>query len=448
MIFIILLVFIYKIVKLKFAMVRLEIIVFTNGERYPILIENGKNIPHYYSTLWTTSILRSSCSVNTIRNKLYAIRWLFKWEYSNNRNIVNEFKNGNLLSYKDMINLREHFRLSEKTDKKKLSFSNRLSGNKKSINSIIISHSHQYNRMTAAIEYLEFISSLFMNKGLYTPKDVEKMTFTFKNLRPNIRSFYSSEIFDNASITDGLLDEFLGIADYLNPKNPFKNEGIRKRNYLMFMLLRKLGIRRGELLSIRVDDLILTGNHPAIFIRRTHDDPIDSRMNQAVAKTKERRLVISLELSNLIDEYILNYRNKIPNSNRHPYLFVTHKKGISQGKPLSISSFDNIIIPTMKKVDKKFSIIHSHIFRHEWNLDFSRKVDLNNKLAKENKTNHTEITPENEAKYRQHWMGHTSEKSSYIYNKRHIIEQANKLVLLEQEELLGKLSNKIVERND
>ena len=112
MIFIILLVFIYKIVKLKFIMVRLEIIVFTNGERYPILIDNGKNIPHYYSTLWTTSILRSSCSVNTIRNKLYAIRWLFKWEYSNNRNIVNEFKNGNLLSYKDMINLREHFRLS------------------------------------------------------------------------------------------------------------------------------------------------------------------------------------------------------------------------------------------------------------------------------------------------------------------------------------------------
>ncbi|ARB05088.1 unnamed protein product [Neisseria lactamica Y92-1009] len=95
--------------------------------------------------------------------------------------------------------------------------------------------------MTAAIEYLEFISSLFMNKGLYTPKDVGKMTFTFKNLRPNIRSFYSSEIFDNANITDGLLDEFLGIADYLNPKNPFKNEGIRKRNYLMFMLLRKLG---------------------------------------------------------------------------------------------------------------------------------------------------------------------------------------------------------------
>ena len=96
----------------------------------------------------------------------------------------------------------------------------------------------------------------------------------------------------------------------------------------------------------------------------------------------------------------------------------------------------------MKKVDKKFSIIHPHIFRHEWNLDFSRKVDLNNKLAKENTANYTEITPEAEAKYRQHWMGHASEKSSYIYNKRHIIEQANKLVLIEQHELVKKLTHK------
>jgi len=321
-----------------------------------------------------------------------------------------------------MINLREHFRLSEKkADIKKLNFSNNLSKNEKSKNSKVISPSHQYNRMTAIIEYLDFISSLFINKGTYTIKDIEKMITTFKNLRPKGRNIYSSKVFDNINIPDGLLDEFINVADYLNPKNPFKSESIRKRNYLMFMLLRKLGIRRGELLSIKIDDLNLTGNNPAIFIRRTHDDPIDTRINQAVAKTKERRLVISLEISNLIDEYIINYRNKIPNANRHPYLFVTHRKGISQGNPLSVSTFDNIIIPTMKKVDKKFSIIHPHIFRHEWNLDFSRKVDLNNKLAKENKANYTEITPEAEAKYRQHWMGHASEKSSYIYNKLQVI---------------------------
>ena len=69
----------------------------------------------------------------------------------------------------------------------------------------------------------------------------------------------------------------------------------------------------------------------------------------------------------------MNYRSKIPNANKHPYLFVTHWKGKTQGNPISTSSFDNVIVPTMKKVDPKFSVIHPHIFRHEWNLDFSKK---------------------------------------------------------------------------
>lgn len=71
-------------------MVRLGIIVFTNGERYPILIDNGKNIPHYYSTLWTTSILRSSCSVNTIRNKLYAICYMLYGGFLNGSIVIIE----------------------------------------------------------------------------------------------------------------------------------------------------------------------------------------------------------------------------------------------------------------------------------------------------------------------------------------------------------------------
>lgn len=63
--------------------------------------------------------------------------------------------------------------------------------------------------MTAVIEYLDFISSLFINKGTYTIKDIEKMITTFKNLRPKGRNIYSSKVFDNINITDGLLDESL-----------------------------------------------------------------------------------------------------------------------------------------------------------------------------------------------------------------------------------------------
>lgn len=66
---------------------------------------------------------------------------------------------------------------------------------------------------------------------------------------------------------------------------------------------------------------------------------------QAVSKTKERRLPISQKIAQLIDDYIMNHRSKIPNANTHPYLFVTHRKGKTQGSPISTSSFDNVILP-------------------------------------------------------------------------------------------------------
>ena len=51
------------------------------------------------------------------------------------------------------------------------------------------------------------------------------------------------------------------------------------------------------------------------------------------------------------------------------------------------------------------------------------------------------ISPEKEAKMRQHLMGHTSEKSGNIYNQRYIREKANKILLDLQIEFQKKADN-------
>lgn len=81
----------------------------------------------------------------------------------------------------------------------------------------------------------------------------------------------------NEDLSNGLLDEFMSIANYSNPNNPFQNIGIKKRNHLMFILLKELGIRRGELLSIQIPFIEIGTTKPSILIRRTHDDKFDSR---------------------------------------------------------------------------------------------------------------------------------------------------------------------------
>ena len=51
------------------------------------------------------------------------------------------------------------------------------------------------------------------------------------------------------------------------------------------------------------------------------------------------------------------------------------------------------------------------------------------------------ISPEKEAKMRQHLMGHTSEKSGNVYNQRYIREKANKILLDLQIEFQKKVDN-------
>ena len=59
---------------------KLETILFSNGERFPLLINEETGIPDFYSTLWVTTELRYRSAVNTIRNKLGVIQWLMDWE--------------------------------------------------------------------------------------------------------------------------------------------------------------------------------------------------------------------------------------------------------------------------------------------------------------------------------------------------------------------------------
>lgn len=104
-------------------------------------------------------------------------------------------------------------------------------------------------------------------------------------------------------------------------------------------------------------------------------------------------------------------------------------------------------MPAMKKVDERFEVIHPHYFRHNWNDDFSEKVDTNNELSASGKKGHKHIDSGTEAKMRKHQMGHSSEKSGNVYNQRHVTRKANELSLMEQEELNSKAAEVRKEAN-
>lgn len=421
------------------VMYKLEVLIFDNGERYPILTDED-DMPHFFVTLYVTSELRPKKLFNTIANRLKAILWLFEWEKKHDRSLAEEFEKAQLLAVEDILSIRDHMKLNaveqKKHDMGKAQLKRRVINlsHSASVTTTVasVSRDHQYNRMTAITEYLHFLATVtnqFRNNPEVT-KAIDSMSKSLKSHRPKGRGRNVADELDLNSLPDGLLDEFMDIANIDNPLNPFKSPTVKLRNYLIFRLLRETGIRRGEVLSLDMSYLELHGDSPFIWIRRKHDDKYDPRVHQPVSKTKERKFPISKGMAKLLDNYILNERVSTPNAGKHPYLFITHRKCATQGQPISGSYFNNDIIGKMKSVDTRFSVIHAHLFRHEWNLDFSRRA------------NAAGLDSNEEAKMRMHLMGHSSEKSGDIYNKRHIREKANKAALELQEELQEKLRNR------
>ena len=71
----------------------------------------------------------------------------------------------------------------------------------------------------------------------------------------------------------------------------------------MFEVALELGIRRGELLKLRLDSLPRGANDGVLILRRP-DDPNDSRPHEPVAKTAERAIPASRFLLAAIRAYL------------------------------------------------------------------------------------------------------------------------------------------------
>lgn len=83
-------------------------ITFSNGERYPLLLNNQKK-PHWYATLYaTTQIRNASKAPNTIAAVLAAIRVLFAWTVSQGQNLEYRFSQRNFLNEYELESIRSY----------------------------------------------------------------------------------------------------------------------------------------------------------------------------------------------------------------------------------------------------------------------------------------------------------------------------------------------------
>lgn len=154
---------------------------------------------------------------------------------------------------------------------------------------------------------------------------------------------------------DGRYENPLRFADE-NPWHPLT----RLRNWIGYLLGRELGLRRGEIGKVRLDD-VRSVQGPSLSVRRRPHDPSDTRKssNRPKVKSIEREL----PMSNLLSSAIRQYCNTLLKDGgrrgaRTPYLLVT-----ASGDPISGTSLDAIWNAVNGRLKLELSW---HTLRHTW----------------------------------------------------------------------------------
>ncbi len=388
-----------------------------NGERLKIIVNKESGLPLFYPNLYITSQIRgSSKSVATIQSFIISIKVLVSWCDEYDIDIESRFELNDWLKVQEIDSLRDHCSLILKSSEYE---KNKVTGLKRSHSDLrSVSSATKYIRMTFIADYINWLAEILSipssNDNHRSAIDV--MQKRIKTHRPKKKG-RSETAREDKGLDSRVLMEVLEVSKPYNDKNPYFGYELQVRNALVIALLHYLGIRRGELLNLRVEDINFITNE--IRIIRRADSNLDQRVHQPLVKTEERVLPISDKLAERLTEYVTSIRSKYPLAKKHPYLFVTHKSGPYLGKPLSNSGFGKLM-RTLQSVADDFSKVHAHAFRHSWNYSFSKILD-------QSKNNES---PEKEEQMRSYLMGwKDTSGTAAIYNRRHIKEKAKEAIL-------------------
>lgn len=392
------------------------------GERFAVLVDDS-GMPLFFPTLFVTAELRGAgLAINTIINSLTAIKALYAWQAYHCIELESRFERSELLLTHEIHSLRDFMQIP-------LVPAQQLATNVRAIKQEVrvVGSDSQYLRLSVIAQYLKFLANRLHPRTQVSSDAIKEMISLIKENRPKK---------DNRSLIDRE-DNYLSvevleaITEALEPgseKNPVADFAVQVRNALMFIILQATGMRRGELLNLRIEDFSFSKR--TVKVVRRPDSRFDSRKYQPLAKTLGRTIPLSSDIIDAVEVYIEKHRAYVSRANKHGYLFVTHKSGPFEGQPLSNSGFGKFLSQLASSASE-FKGIHAHALRHHWNYDFSKIMDEKG------------VPPEKEQQMRAKLLGwsQTSQMPG-LYNRRHIKEQAGIAVVEMQEKFLGKNKSK------
>ena len=287
-----------------------------------------------------------------------------------------------------------------------------------------VSNGHYYNRLERIATYLRWFTHTLLGNRRTRDDDkaIEAIVKALGARRP--RWARGASLRDRA-LTVEQYDRLLEAIPPDHPTNPFTDQRAAARNELAVQMLLRLGIRRGELLALKISDIHWQTR--TLSITRRPNDPEDPRTPQPTAKTLARDLPLSPELAGRINQYIRGARRQTKRAQSHRFLLVVHRKGPHEGEPLSEPGLTKVFT-TLRRCDPLLAPLHPHVLRHTWNWKFSDAMDA---LPPDEAPSEAK-----EEQVRGHLMGWIpGSASAKFYNRRHIAKKAHKATRLMHERI-------------
>ncbi len=207
-------------------------------------------------------------------------------------------------------------------------------------------------------------------------------------------------------------------------ENPWARSFVRKRNWLIVVLLLATGMRRGELLGLQIGDLHSHGSKLRI-IRRA-DAAEDSRRVQPNTKTHDREIELAPSIMKAIWGFINEERRAIRAARKIPQVFVS-----DEGQALSTASLDKLFLQLRNACPGLPGKLTSHVMRHTWNERFSEQADA---------LGLTEAAEQQARNQQQGWAENS--KMAATYTRRHTAKKGNEISLKLQKNLDDQLQQR------
>lgn len=405
---------------------------FQNGEHHSVLMgPNG--LPVHSATLFLRRYRLSGHAANTIQLVCQCLALLHReLDAHPSVDLLDRLRSGQFLTRSELYRLSEVAQypmrgLAHESKKQAASQvvsleSVRMRRGKASKTTHAVGKANHANRMRYMAEYLGFLAAYYA-EGLPRPQRQQLLLESaealkaFKAQIPRVTKRAKLGAREGLSREDQ--DRLLQVVHPDSPDNPWERGFVRRRNWVIVMVLLATGMRSGELLGLQISDLNPTSSK--IGVLRRADSKTDSRSVPVATKTNDREVELRPGIMKALLFHINHERHRIRAARKCPQVFVAQ-----DGSPLSARSIGKLFQQLRAACPGLPVTLTSHVMRHTWNERFSEQID------------EMGVPEEMEARARNEQQGWTeNSKSSLHYTRRHTRVKGRKVALKLQETLDG-----------